>query len=52
MTEPHAIAIERFKDWAGEGAAFVEWESTEAKLDWNEAFKRLEQPTYHYVRPL
>ena len=47
-TEPHATAIERFKDWAGEGSAFVEWESIEAKLDWNEAFERLKQPTFYY----
>ena len=49
--EPHATAIERFKDWAGEGSAFVEWESAAPKLDWNEAFERLKQPTSHYSKP-
>jgi hypothetical protein len=24
--EPHATAIQRFAQWAGEGAAFVQWE--------------------------
>jgi hypothetical protein len=48
---PHSVAVERFRDWAGEGAAFVEWESVEPKLNWEEAFERLKTPSFHYVRP-
>jgi heme-degrading monooxygenase HmoA len=27
--EPHATAIKRFQDWAGQGAAFAEWTSSD-----------------------
>ena len=27
MTEPHATAVKKFTEWAGEGSAFVEWSS-------------------------
>jgi hypothetical protein len=37
----HAVAIGRYEDWAGERAAFVEWEAAHAKLDWSEAFAQL-----------
>lgn len=43
-TDPHATAVERFKELAGEGAAFVRWTTASAVLDWDEAFRRLEQP--------
>lgn len=39
--EPHAGAAGRYEAWAGAGAAFLEWESAESKLDWSEAFARL-----------
>lgn len=25
MSEPHATAVKKFSEWAGEGSAFVEW---------------------------
>jgi hypothetical protein len=46
--EPHATAVKRFESWAGEGAAFVEWQSAGSQLDWAEAMRRLEQPTFYY----
>jgi hypothetical protein len=41
--QPHATAIKRYQEWAAEGAAFTEWESTSSRLDWNEAFRRLRE---------
>ena len=49
--EPHATAVKRFESWAGDGAAFVEWESPDSQIDWAEALRRLEQPTFYYKRP-
>ena len=49
--EPHATAVRRFRDWAGEGAAFVEWESAEGSIDWGEALRRLQHPTFSYHPP-
>jgi hypothetical protein len=48
MTEPHATAVRKFVIWAGEGAAFAEWQSPDSSLDWDEAMKRLESPTFYY----
>jgi hypothetical protein len=48
IREPHAQAVQRFKDWAGEGAAFVEWTSTDGSLDWNTAIQKLQNPTFYY----
>jgi len=49
--EPHATAVARFAEWAGEGAAFVEWQATSPRLEWSEAFERLETPTRYYAGP-
>ena len=49
--EPHATAVKRFESWAGDGAAFVEWEPAGSQLDWTDAMRRLEQPTFYYKRP-
>jgi quinol monooxygenase YgiN len=48
MTEPHATAVKKFTEWAGEGSAFVEWSSPENTIDWSEALRKLENPTYYY----
>ena len=45
---PHAEAISRFKDWAGAGAAFVEWTSKDGSIDWNMAYEKLQNPTFYY----
>lgn len=51
--EPHSIAVEKFKDWATEGAAFVEWSSTSDSIDWDEALRRLKNPNfYHKLKKL
>ncbi len=47
-TEPHATAVRRFQKWAGRGAAFVEWNSSDGRMDWNEALQRLQNPTFYY----
>jgi hypothetical protein len=44
--EPHAIAVKRFAEWAGEGAAFVEWGNTDGILDWEEMERKLKNPTF------
>jgi hypothetical protein len=48
--EPHAEAVRKFKDWAGEGAAFVEWDSTSGSIDWNTALQKLNNPTFYYKK--
>jgi hypothetical protein len=48
--EPHATAVRRFEEWAGEGAAFVEWSNSDGRLDWDEANRRLKSPTFYYRR--
>jgi len=47
-SEPHAEAVRRFEEWAGEGAAFVEWKSTNGTIDWNTAMQKLQNPTFYY----
>ncbi len=47
---PHTDAISKFSDWAGEGAAFVEWKATNGAVDWDLASKQLENPTFRYQR--
>jgi hypothetical protein len=46
--EPHATAVKKFTEWAGEGAAFVSWNNSDGKIDWQEASHRLENPTFYY----
>jgi hypothetical protein len=46
--EPHATAIKKFEKWAGEGSAFVEWSSKNNNIDWREALRRLQNPTFYY----
>ncbi len=48
---PHATAVRKFQHWAGEGASFVEWNSSDGRVDWNEALKRLQSPTFYYRTP-
>ena len=43
-SEPHATAVRKFQKWAGTGAAFAEWNSSDGTLNWNEALKRLQNP--------
>ncbi len=45
-SEPHAEAVRRFSEWA----AFVEWENIDGKVDWEEADRRMEVPTFYYRR--
>jgi hypothetical protein len=39
--EPHGTAIKKFVKWGDKGAAFIDWKSTNGKIDWNEADLRL-----------
>jgi len=48
MAEPHATAIKKFTEWAGEGSAFVEWTSSSDTIDWRVAMERLKNPTFYY----
>lgn len=50
-TEPHASAVRKTEAWAGAGAAFAEWESPAAVIDWKAGFVRLLQPTFRYQKP-
>ncbi len=47
--EPHRTAVAHFAAWAGAGAAFVRWPGSEASLDWEDALKRLNSPTFYYA---
>jgi hypothetical protein len=46
--EPHATAVRKFSEWAAEGAAFSQWQNDDGKVDWEEAERRLKNPTYYY----
>lgn len=46
--EPHQTAVRSFEQWAGPGAAFVEWESSKLAFTWGEALERLKNPTFYY----
>lgn len=48
VTEPHATAVGKFEKWAGRGAAFVEWKSSDDRIDWDEALQRLQNPMFYY----
>lgn len=50
MSEPHATAVKKFTEWAGEGSAFVEWSSQSDMIDWTEALKKLQNPTFYYKK--
>ena len=48
--EPHATAIKKFTQWAGDGSAFVEWTSKSMEINWPEAITRLQSPTFYYKK--
>ena len=48
--EPHATAIKKFTEWAGEGSAFVEWTKPSKEINWPEAMIKLENPTFYYKK--
>ena len=48
MTEPHVTAMKKFEVWAGDGSAFADWTSSSNSIDWEEAMRRLQNPTFHY----
>ncbi len=48
MAEPHATAMKKFEEWAGDGSAFVEWTSSSISTDWEEAIRRLQNPSFYY----
>jgi hypothetical protein len=48
MTEPHITAMKKFEEWAGEGSAFADWTSSSSSIDWEEAMRRLQKPSFYY----
>lgn len=46
----HAAAVGRFSEWAGEWAAFVEWNSSDGSINWKDALERLKTHTDYYKR--
>lgn len=48
MAEPHITAMKKFEEWAGEGSAFADWTSSSSSIDWEEAMRRLQNPTFYY----
>lgn len=47
---PHSEAVKKFKDWADDSAAFVEWSNLGKSIDWSEAMERLKTPTYYFKK--
>jgi hypothetical protein len=47
-SEPHPTAVKKFAEWAGEGAAFVDWNNADGRVDWEEAARRLKNPAFYY----
>jgi hypothetical protein len=48
---PHTLAMDRMRQWAGDGSRFTEWTSTSPDITWDEAMQRLEKPTFTYSAP-
>ena len=48
--QPHNEAVTEFKEWAGEGAAFVEWTDTNGSIDWETGMEKLRNPTFYYKK--
>ena len=48
MTEPHITAMKKFEEWAGDGSAFADWTSSSSLIDWEEAMRRLQKPSFYY----
>ncbi|MDF2727337.1 MAG: hypothetical protein K0S84_880 [Nitrososphaera sp.] len=48
MAEPHITAMKKFEEWAGDGSAFADWTSSSSSIDWEEAMRRLQNPTFYY----
>ncbi len=48
MKEPHITAMKKFEGWAGDGSAFADWNSSSRSIDWEEARRRLQNPTFYY----
>lgn len=46
--EPHLTAMAKFPKWAGDGAAFVHWESSSGKIVWSEVHEKLQSSNFHY----
>ncbi|MSP79037.1 MAG: DUF3291 domain-containing protein [Dehalococcoidia bacterium] len=49
--EPHLSTMKRFEEWAGEGAAFVEWKAPDGPIDWRDVERRMKTPTFYYKKP-
>ncbi len=50
-SEPHNTAVRKFTKWAGRGAAFVEWNSADSSINWEQALERLKTPTFYHKPP-
>jgi Domain of unknown function (DUF3291) len=48
VAEPHVTAMKKFEVWAGDGSAFADWTSSSSSIDWEEAMRRLQKPTFYY----
>ena len=48
MAEPHVTAMKKFEVWAGDGSAFADWTSSSSSINWEEAMRRLQNPTFYY----
>jgi hypothetical protein len=48
IAEPHVTAMKKFEEWAGDGSAFADWISSSSSIEWEEAMRRLQKPTFYY----
>jgi Domain of unknown function (DUF3291) len=49
-SEPHSTAVKKFKAWADDSAAFVEWSKEGESIDWREAMERLKTPMFYFKK--
>lgn len=50
IAEPNTTAVKKFTEWSGNDSAFVEWTSQSDAIDWVEALKKLQNPTFYYKK--
>lgn len=44
--EPHAKAMKKFEEWAGDGSAFVDWTSSSRSIDWGRSNQKASEPDF------
>jgi hypothetical protein len=40
--------MKKFEEWTGDYSAFADWTNSSSSIDWEEAIRRLQNPTFYY----